>query len=312
MNSHKVVRDVSFFFCRLVPYLVLLCLSFQAKAEVSQPAFWEVRKGDSVLYLMGSMHFGHPDFYPMPKTIEDAFAKADRLVVEVNLLNLSPQAAQIVFKHGGLQQGQTLKDVISPSTYRLLQNHVQKTNVPINAFHRFQPWYVTLLLVETEIRKTELQQQLGVDLYFLKKASGTEKPIDELETLESQLSLFSTFSLKEQERFLRQTLQDLQNGRDYLTKMAEAWRQGNVGVLERTLIEPFRAQKDSQQLFDRMFTRRNKKMVSAVERYLQKGQRVFLVVGVGHMLGDDGIVSLLQRRGIQVERVLSAAPQKNL
>src|SRR5690606_37000172 len=107
----------------------------------------------------------------------------------------------------------------------------------------------------------------------------------------------------EQERFLLQTLDDLQNSRDYLMKMATAWRQGDVDTLSETLINPFRNQKDSQQLFDRLFTKRNHKMAAAVERYLRQDQLVFMVVGVGHMLGDDGIVSLLRKRGVSVQQV---------
>jgi uncharacterized protein YbaP (TraB family) len=297
-------------YCRsIVHYCQLLVLSFiffgnsAAASLSSSPVFWEVRKDDAVVYLMGSMHFGRTDFYPLPESIEKAFNQAERLVVEVNLLALRSDAQQIVFKHAGLPPGSSLKDVVSAETYRSLQERAESNQVPLSAFQRFQPWYVTLMLVEAEIRKTALQQQLGVDLYFLRRAQGIGKPIDELETFDSQLSLFSSFSLADQERFLRQTLADLQNGQSYLSSMADAWVKGDVGLLTKTLIDPFQTNAETRSLFEKMFTQRNLKMAQAVNKYLAAGGTTFLVVGVGHMVGSDGIVALLKDKGLSIRRL---------
>jgi Uncharacterized protein conserved in bacteria len=302
MSCHSIIKR-----CRYLFFLTLfLGLSVHAAANRSSPAFWEVRKGNAVVYLMGSMHFGRDDFYPLPPVIEDAFVKSSRLVVEVNLLGLRADASQIVFKHAGLPPGSILKDVISADTYNALKERAEGNQVPLSAFQRFQPWYVTLMLVEAEIRKTTLQQQLGVDLYFLRRAASQKKPIEELETFDSQLSLFSQFSFEDQERFLLQTLGDLRNSQGYLSSMADAWLSGDVETLNKTLIDPFREQADTKLLFERMFTQRNQKMATAVETYLKGNEQTFLVVGVGHMVGSEGIVALLRSKGLQVQRVDTA------
>ncbi|MCR6654035.1 MAG: TraB/GumN family protein [Cellvibrionaceae bacterium] len=302
-------------FCRSALLLILFtvslgCSTAASSSTGSSPAFWEVRKGESTVFLMGSMHFGRPDFYPLPGSIEEAFINSARLVVEVNLLGLRSDAPQIIFKHAGLPPRTTLKDVLSATTYELLQERAELNKVPFSAFQRFQPWYVTLMLVEAEIRKTSLQQQLGVDLYFLRRGQSLGKAIEELETFDSQLSLFSGFSFEDQERFLRQTLDDLQNGQSYLSSMADAWVVGDVDLLAKTLIEPFRAQKDTRVLFETMFTRRNIKMAASVDNYLKLGGNTFLVVGIGHMVGSDGIVELLRSKGLTVRR-LTPAPTES-
>ena len=51
-----------------------------------------------------------------------------------------------------------------------------------------------------------------------------------------------------------------------------------------------------------MYTDRNKKMADAVMSYLSEGKRVFVVVGCAHMLGENGVVSLLQKNGLKVYR----------
>lgn len=290
---------------RLVTSALTLFLSvFSVTAPAaSRPAFWVAGNGVAKVYLFGSMHFGREDFYPLPQVVEEAFSESSKLVVEVNLLELGADAQQVIFRHAGLPSGKTLKDVISAATYSALEEQASRNQVPVAAFQRFQPWYVTLTLVEAEIRKTDLRQQLGLDLYFLKRATATDKHVEELETFDSQLALFSSIAFADQEKFLSQTLADLQNSRSYLKAAADAWVLGDVEMLDQTLIEPFRDEKDAKFLFEKMFTQRNAKMAKAVNHYLEAGGKTFMVVGVGHMLGSDGIIRLLKSQGIHVRRI---------
>lgn len=48
---------------------------------------------------------------------------------------------------------------------------------------------------------------------------------------------------------------------------------------------------------------RNKLMVERAEEYLRDQKNVFYVVGLAHMLGDDGIVSSLENRGYTVSQI---------
>lgn len=289
---------------RIAPALFFILSTFTTAATAaSTPALWVATKDAAKVYLFGSMHFGRPDFYPLPEAVEQAFTQSTRLVVEVNLLQIGANAQQTIFHHAGLPAGTNLKEVISPETYTALEQWASNSQIPASSFQRFQPWYITLMLVEAEIRKTDLQQQLGLDLYFLRRAVAFEKAIEDLETFDSQLGLFSSISLKDQESFLRQTLTDLQHSSNYLKSAADAWIIGDTDMLDKNLVEPFRDQKETELLFDKMFTQRNIKMARAATRYLEEGEDTFLVVGIGHMLGDMGIIQLLRSQGISVRRL---------
>lgn len=275
----------------------------------SQPGFWRATSESASVYLFGSMHFGHPTFFPLPEHIDLAFERAQVLAVEVNIDSISPaQATQAIAKYGQLPPEKSLEQVLSEAVYKKLSEHSRQSGIPLSAFSRFQPWFVALQLVEAEIRQTELRQDLGIDLYFIQRAADRQR-IDELETLESQLSLFGGLALEQQERFLEQTLDDLGQSDVYLEQMASAWRRGDVSRLEALLIEPFALQEDphSANFFHKVFTERNYAMTDAVKAYLDGSETVFFVVGAGHLVGDKGIIRLLQTKGIQVER-LTAGP----
>ncbi|MBQ1436598.1 MAG: TraB/GumN family protein, partial [Ruminococcus sp.] len=52
-----------------------------------------------------------------------------------------------------------------------------------------------------------------------------------------------------------------------------------------------------------MLTDRNVGMADKAEEYLASGKNVFVAVGAGHMVSDEGVVQLLKNRGCKVERV---------
>lgn len=280
--------------------LVLLMVASAAAAQ-SEPAFWRATLGKSTVYLLGSMHFGHEKFFPLPATVEQAYERADVLVVEVDMSRITaPVALETVSRHGRLPSGQALSRILSKEVYAALTQTVEQAGLPLAALQPLQPWFVAVQLIEAEIRKTALRQNLGIDLYFLNKGG---KPVEQLETLDQQLSLFGGLSLPEQEKFLRQTLRDLDGSGDYLKILADAWRQGDLQTLEHALIKPFKDNADTKQLFDKVFTQRNQHMTEAVLDYLSADRDVFFVVGVGHMLGEQGMLDQLQSRGVNLHRV---------
>ena len=48
---------------------------------------------------------------------------------------------------------------------------------------------------------------------------------------------------------------------------------------------------------------RNYGMVNALDKYFREGKNVFCVVGVGHVVGEDGIVELMKSKGYSVELI---------
>ena len=51
-----------------------------------------------------------------------------------------------------------------------------------------------------------------------------------------------------------------------------------------------------------MYFNRNRKMKEKIKNYLKGDKDYFVVVGAGHLIGDKGIVALLQGEGYTVTR----------
>jgi uncharacterized protein YbaP (TraB family) len=57
-----------------------------------------------------------------------------------------------------------------------------------------------------------------------------------------------------------------------------------------------------EKVMNQMLTRRNHRMVERMEPFFNQG-RVFVAVGALHLVGDEGLISLLRQRGYTVNRI---------
>ena len=86
--------------------------------------------------------------------------------------------------------------------------------------------------------------------------------------------------------------------------MTAAWRSGDVDKLSELFLKEMK--KEFPKLYKTLFTDRNNKWLDKIETYLQTPQKEFVLVGVGHMVGEDGLIEQLKRRGYEVKKLNSA------
>jgi uncharacterized protein YbaP (TraB family) len=76
------------------------------------------------------------------------------------------------------------------------------------------------------------------------------------------------------------------------------WKAGDVDGLRRLVLEDeLSRHPEFRPLQERMFDQRNRAMTERIVRLQRAGGNHFVVVGAGHLLGDQGIIALLQKRG---------------
>ncbi len=282
--------------------LLLPGLAFSASA----PLFWRVKSlvnPDREVYLLGSIHYGDESLYPLPENVMEAFDKSDVLAVELDIAKADrAELGALLEKYGRITDGEDLRQQLGEKDWGLLESICRDLSLSAPGFLMTKPWLVAVQLVSVQIRNSDYSETLGVDRHFLKLARGW-KQVQALESLEQQIAMFGKFSRDEQVAFLRRTLANYSQGEDYQHRMAEAWRGANQSQLEQMVLEVFSGEPNGERQYELLFTERNLHMAAAIEDMLRGPHSVFVVVGVGHMLGDRGLVAELQRRGYRVESV---------
>jgi uncharacterized protein YbaP (TraB family) len=290
---------------RLAQLLVLipLVLAPLLAGASSTPAAWRVEGPAGTAYLLGSLHYGTEELYPLPSAVEDAFRNSDALVVEVNILDLDPvRAARTMAQHGFYQDGSTVEQNISPSTWREVRQLIRDYGLPLEIYQIQKPWLLAVGLSTLELGKLGYREDLGIDQHFLRRAQGA-KPIVELETLDSQIGIFDQLSAGEQEQLLVQTLDELGDSGEYFGGLFDAWKRGDADAIEEIISATQGQTAAGDRLYYRLFTKRNKEMASKIGGMLDDNKTYFVVLGAGHLVGDGGIVELLRGKGFELTQL---------
>ena len=260
---------------------------------------WRVQSGERVLYLAGSVHALSADVYPLNPAFERAFAASDTLVEELNLeqgdvATLGP----VLLAKGMYQDGRTFDSVVSKETLALVAQRLKPPLVPA-LIRPMKPWMVMLMLTAMQVQQAGLDANLGLDRYFFDKAKAAGKTIIGLETAESQIDRFDTMPESLQEQMLRNALEELDSQQAELTAILAAWQRGDAEALDRTLLSAF---KKYPAAYQSLIVERNNNWMPQIEQCLTRATPCLVVVGAAHLVGEDGLLSLLQRKGYTVEQ----------
>ncbi len=268
-------------------------------AATKKAMFWKVSSETNVAYLLGSIHLGSKDMYPLAKEIEDAFEGSPALLVEVDIRNLDMQKTQAMILGKGMYQGDDLLwNHVSPETRKSVEQFCAKFGVPAEAFARMKPWVVSLTAAVIPVMKMGMDPNLGIDKYFMDKAGN--KRVVEIESADWQINLISGFSDELQEKLLVSATEEAADMQDNIKRLQASWSSGDMEKMDSQIRETSRT---PEQITKMMLADRNPHMADVAEQFLKGKEQAFMVVGAAHMVGKDGIVSILQKRGYKVEQV---------
>jgi uncharacterized protein YbaP (TraB family) len=261
---------------------------------------WKATRQQGAVYLVGSVHMLTKDFYPLAAPIEAGFKDSDLLVEEVDLAEmLAPDQQFSLLARGMLPAGQTLDKVVSPATMALVNARVGSLGMPASALQQFKPWFLAMTLMAVEWEKAGFDAALGLDKHFYDRAQTEGKTVQGLETTEYQISRFDGMAMTQQDRFLAESLKDLDAEKASVQKIADAWKAGDLPTLERLVLQDV---KDDQFMYQRLLVERNRNWLPKIEALFARRGRAFIVVGAAHLVGPDGLIAMLKAKGARVDQ----------
>ena len=262
---------------------------------------WRATRGQSVVYLVGSVHLLSKDYYPLSPALDKAFKECDLLVEELHLGEMAEVESQMmILMRGMLPSGQTLDKVVSPATFALVSARVKALGLPIEPLTRFKPWALALTLLGLEWQAAGFDAELGLDKHFFDQAVAAGKEVQGLETIEFQISRFDELSMAEQDRMLASTLRELETEKASVTTLADAWKAGDAATVEKIVLQELRKE---PAMYQRLLVERNKNWLPKIEALFARKGRTFVVVGAAHLVGSDGLLAMLKARGYSIEQL---------
>lgn len=279
---------------------VLLSLSAALPAS-ARSLLWEVKSDTATVFLFGSVHYAKSDMYPLDSVVENSFEKSSILVLELDPQSIDQaEVLQQVMSKGMYPGDKTIKDELSSEVYAMLEEYIGNTGLPMAGFMKMKPVLLSIFLSQLKLTELGYSPEQGIDMYFAKKASG-KKSILELESAQEQMDLL--FNLPDADLYLKYTIMDNSKTSGQIEGIMEAWKSGDADRMASLIIEEtLQEYPELDALLDEILFKRNGKMVEKIRGYLNNDKTYFVVVGAAHLVGDRGIVKLLENAGFGIRK----------
>jgi uncharacterized protein YbaP (TraB family) len=239
--------------------------------------------------------------YPLPAVFDTVFEQSGTLVEEVDLgasndiSALLPTAAGAVFT-----DGQTLRSVLDPATFAQVEAKAATAGFPIALVERMKPWLVSMLLVVPELSRAGFDPSQGLDRHYYERARAAGRAVRGLETAAYQVERLNGLPLPVQVDMLKATLDDVEAQVESVETIVTAWRSGDLGTLDKLLLQSFR---DNPAIYQRLLVDRNRNWVPLIAECAAEPTPCLVVVGGAHLLGPDGLVTLLSAAGFTLAQM---------
>lgn len=288
---------ISFLACRGLFGLVSSLTFGAGLAAEPNHTLWSIQGKNNTVYLLGSVHFLSPE-EKLPAAMDDAYADAERLVMEIDMDDLDPAATQqTTLELGLLPEGKTLESELGPPAYAKIAAFAKEIGVDPALLNRFRPWLAAITLVQLQLMKMGLDPNSGVEQRLTARAQTDGKEISGLETLPEQLGLLANLSAKQQREFLAYSVEDAERAAQEIDALIAAWRIGDTRSLAKLLQEGF---DKYPEIYRPLTVDRNRKWLPEIENLLRERDDYLVIVGALHLVGKDSVVELLQGKGYRV------------
>lgn len=258
-------------------------------------------------YLYGTIHMiGKEDFFLTDST-RSAIDRAKLVTFEINMEDMMDLSSQLgLMMKSFMNDGKSLKDLLSKEDYDLVKAHFDKQGLPIFLFERMKPMFLTVM---ADMDMSDLGGGLGGDgdmvsyeMKIMDIAQQNKAKIGGLETAEYQMSMFDSIPYQDQAKMLVETIKASGGGGEGDEQFAEMVKlyksQDIVGMVSMM------GEEDSGigGYEDLLLNQRNRNWIPIMGEMMGK-QPTFFAVGAGHLAGDQGVISLLRKDGYKVEAV---------
>ena len=295
----KPIRIIGFIVISIL-LLATFLYAEENQTENENVCIWKIESDSNTVYLMGSIHFLKEADYPLDDRYDQCFEDAENVVFELNFDSTqTPAFQQYTVMKAFYPQGETFQGSVSDSTYNLVKDQLLELGIHIEKLNSFQPWFIAVTMLSLKLQKIGFDPKLGVDMHFFEQAKEAQKNIIGLESPEYQLDLLSTLGGEDQEDFILNTMDQFHEIESGFQDLVNAWDVGDLEKLDELLNKGF---EEYPALKQSLLIDRNYNWLDDVIGYTKDNEDYLVIVGSGHLAGEEGLVELLEAKGYSVER----------
>lgn len=276
---------------------------------------WTATKGDDTLTIVGTMHIFDPRLDAIRSKVADAVQNADLIMLEATPEEEAKLLELITTDPGRLfiVDGPTLPELLDEETWQLVVDAATQRGIPSFMAAKMQPWYLSLTLA---IPACAIQEMLsgvsGLDKMIIQDALDANVPLQAIEPVTTLFDLFKGQTIEQQIDMLRVNMlsPDLQQqmfvsmlDMYFAEDVGRLWDMSRIAMAEMPELDPAEGMAMFEDMQDALLDSRNRNWVPEIIDATNDHDDIVVAVGAAHLIGDQGILQLLENQGWLITRI---------
>lgn len=291
--------------------------------EQPERMFWKIHAPNGTsIYVLGTIHFGKVGEIPLQDTVLEYFDSADEIYAELSLEdifnNLPVEMAKkiensVLFDEEG--KPIPITDYLTDAETNFLIDYLTTTmdtsdEIVLYATLIMPPWILLNTLSSDTINTQKYSAEGGIDFILYQRAMDSQRQVQGLDTLETQLDILSFGTREEQMLLLKSTIQSLMaedsDDSELIETLVNAYYNDDrkaVGSISKMLdmgedIAGLRTD-FFDDYADMIYKNRNKNWANTIKEMLNTPNKTyFIFAGAAHWLGSDNVFEILKDQGV--------------
>ncbi len=275
--------------CKAQPHAI----SLQTNKD-NNTLLWEISGHGltSPSYLFGTFHLLCSNDIHFSNNLKQGLKNTDEVYLELDLDDPSVLLSGMLLMN--MNDGKKIKDLYTPEDYKRVEGFFKDSlNYPLTLFQSMKPAFLESMFYPKMMPCKTIS---GVEEELMKIAKEDKKEIRGLETMAFQASVFDSIPYAEQAKELLKTLDSMDAYKHFFDTLITVYKSQNLQAIETMFSKSEFGMEDNQDL---LLNNRNRNWVKQLKEIMQK-ERVFVAVGAGHLVGEQGLIALLKKEGYQV------------
>jgi len=299
-------------FCRLTASIALTIVgtAIPLTANAGSCFVWRVTNTPAPCYLVGTLHALRAHDYPLPAGYEQAFRDSKRFVFEMRMMDPASEFWKKFCRAAAYPQGDYIQRHVHPKTWEIIKVNFGNASMLGHPFwvgnhyvehgvEQLRPWAIASFWYGIP-GYSNVFSDLGVDNYFAYEGKRKGKELGALESDDEHVEVLHGMDDIESELLLLDAIVHRDKEKAWEEQLRTAWKHGDIAGV-REYMARFGNLNPGAHV--KLLDYRNIKWIPRIKQEFDSGKPTSVVVGSGHMLGSNGLIALLHKRGYQFEQL---------
>ncbi|MEO6948226.1 MAG: TraB/GumN family protein [Ginsengibacter sp.] len=245
-------------------------------------------------FLFGTFHLMCKDDIHFSEQMKKAIKASDQIYMEMDMDDPTMMLSGMMYMN--MKDGKKLEDLYTKEEFDRLQHYFKDSlKMPLMMFQKAKPYFLVALFYP---KMMKCKTPSGIEQEIIAIAKEDKKEISGLETMQFQASVFDSIPYEYQAKELLKNIDSFAVNKKEFESMLEIYKNQR---LDSMLSKMDFSELGGEKFEDILLTNRNINWVAQLKNNIMPKESVFVAVGAGHLVGENGLISLLRKAGYTVQ-----------